>query len=331
MDLDAYLAAHRAEWERLAVLTKQRRLSGVEADELIDLYQRVGTHLSVIRTSAPDPSVVQYLSTLLARARGRAVGTRTAGWAGVSRFFVIELPLMLYRLRWWWLTIMAISYVVAAVLAIWVVRDPSVIASVTTPEQIKQLVEHDFADYYSENAATDFAFRVWTNNAWIAAVCIAGGVLGFPVIAMLWSNMINLGLMAGIMISNGRTGLFFGLILPHGLLELTAVFVAAGAGLRIFWAWVAPGGRSRLDSLSHQARSMMVVVLGLVVMLAISGVIEAFVTPSGLPTWARVGIGILAETAFFVYVFTLGRRAHRDGEDADVAIADRAAQAPVAG
>lgn len=331
MDLDAYLAAHRGEWERLAVLTKQRRLSGAEADELIELYQRVGTHLSVIRTSAPDPSVVQYLSTLLSRARGRAVGARTAGWAGVARFFVVELPLMLYRLRWWWLSIMAISYAMAAVIAIWVIRNPSVIASVATPEEIKQLVEHDFADYYSEYAATDFAFRVWTNNAWIAAVCIGGGVLGFPVVLMLWSNMLNLGLMAGIMISAGRADVFFGLITPHGLLELTAVFVAAGAGLRIFWAWVAPGPLSRMDSLSRQGRSMMVVVLGLVVMLAVSGVIEAFVTPSGLPTWARVGIGVLAETAFLVYVFTLGRRADRDGEDADVAIEDRSAQAPVAG
>lgn len=331
MDLDAYLTAHRAEWERLAALTKQRRLSGAEADELLELYQRVGTHLSVIRTGAPDPSVVQYLSTLLARARGRAVGTRTAGWAGVARFFVIDLPLMLYRLRWWWLTIMAISYAIAAIIAIWIIREPSVIATVATPDQIKQLVDHDFADYYSEYAATDFAFRVWTNNAWVAAACIGGGILGFPVVLMLWSNMLNLGVMAGILIANGKAAVFFGLIIPHGLLELTAVFVAAAAGLRIFWAWVAPGNRSRLDSLSHYGRSMMVVVLGLVVVLAVSGVIEAFVTPSGLPTWARIGIGVLAETAFLVYVFTLGRRADRDGEDADLPAADQAARAPVAG
>lgn len=331
MDLDAYVAAHHAEWTRLGELVKRRRLSGAEADELLDLYQRVGSHLSVIRTSAPDPSVVQYLSTLLTRARTRALGARTSSWSDLARFFVVSLPLILYRLRWWWLGIMALSFGAAAVIAIWIIRDPAVSAQIGTPEEIKQLVDHDFADYYSQYAARDFAFRVWSNNVWVAAACIGGGILGFPVILMLWQNTVNLGVMAGLMIANGKANVFFGLILPHGLLELTAVFVAAGAGLRIFWSWVAPGGQSRSASLGQTARSMMVVVLGLVVVLGVSGVIEAFVTPSGLPTWARVGIGLIAEAGFLAYVFTLGRRADHAGESADLTAEDLSAEAPVAG
>ena len=46
--------------------------------------------------------------------------------------------------------------------------------------------------------------------------------------------------------------------------------------------------------------------------------IEAFVTPSGLPTWARVGIGLLAEAVFFAYVFVLGRAAFRRGQTGDL-------------
>ena len=82
---------------------------------------------------------------------------------------------------------------------------------------------------------------MWTNNAWVAAVCLAGGALGVPVVYMLWQNISNLGLIGGLMADHNRLDLFFGMILPHGLLELTAVFVAAGAGLRMFWAWVEPG------------------------------------------------------------------------------------------
>ena len=111
------------------------------------------------------------------------------------------------------------------------------------------------------------------------------------------------------MIQHDRGSLFFGLILPHGLLELTAVFVAAGVGLRLFWAWVDPGARTRVQSVAHEGRSAAAVALGLVLVLLVSGVIEAFVTPSGLPTWARIGIGVVAEAAFFAYVFVLGRRA----------------------
>jgi hypothetical protein len=50
----------------------------------------------------------------------------------------------------------------------------------------------------------------------------------------------------------------------------------------------------------------------------VSGVIEAFVTPSPLPTWARIGIGAIAEAAFLSYVLILGRRAVRAGRTADI-------------
>ena len=84
MDLDAFVAAHRGEWERLDELTRQRRLTGADADEILDRYQRVATHLSMIRSTAPDASLVGYLSMLLARARSRAAGTRTARNSGIA-------------------------------------------------------------------------------------------------------------------------------------------------------------------------------------------------------------------------------------------------------
>ena len=111
------------------------------------------------------------------------------------------------------------------------------------------------------------------------------------------------------MIGHDRAGLFFGLILPHGLLELTAVFVAAAVGLRLFWSWVEPGpAHAAARPSPHEGRTAVAIALGLVVVLLVSGVIEGFVTPSGLPTWARIGIGVVAESAFLAYVFVLGRR-----------------------
>lgn len=330
MDLDAYIAAHRAEWQRLDELTRTRRLTGAQADEVLDLYQRVATHLSTIRSTAPDPSTVQYLSTLLARTRNRTSGTRTSAWSDLGRFFVDTFPAMLYRTRWWWGVTTALNLLVALAIGWYVARDPNVQSAFMSPEMADQVVNHDFEDYYSEFAAHEFAARVWTNNAWVAALCIAFGVLGAPVIYVLWQNVLNLGVMGGVMAGHGKASLFFGLITPHGLLELTAVFVAAGAGLRLFWSWIEPGARTRMQSLAAETRATMTIVLGLVVVLFISGLIEAFVTPSGLPTWARIAIGVVAEIAFLTYVFTLGRWAALRGETGDVDAADQAAHDPVA-
>ena len=318
MDLDAYVAAHGAEWQRLDALARKRRLSGAEADELVERYQQVATHLSVVRTSAPDPSLVAHLSSLLARARNRAVGGRTGTWRGVRLFFVDRFPAALYRLRWWWLSTLVVNVVVTGVMMWWLLDHPIVEQSLLSPAEVDRLVEHDFENYYSEYAASHFATQVWVNNAWVTGLCLALGVLGFPVIYLLFQNMANVAIIGSIMIRHDHGAHFWGLLLPHGLLELTAVFVAAGVGLKLFWSWVEPGELTRAQSLAREGRTAGTVALGLVAVLFVSGVIEAFVTPSGLPTAARLGIGLTAEAVFFAYVFVLGRDAVRRGQTGDL-------------
>jgi uncharacterized membrane protein SpoIIM required for sporulation len=152
----------------------------------------------------------------------------------------------------------------------------------------------------------------------VAALCIAFGILGLPVVYLLYNNIENLAVIGSIMHRHGHGQEFWGLILPHGLLELTAVFVAGGVGLKLFWSWVEPGELTRTQSIAREGRTAGTVALGLVAVLMVSGVIEAFVTPSGLPTWARVGIGVTAELAFFAYVFVLGRQAYHRGATGDI-------------
>jgi uncharacterized membrane protein SpoIIM required for sporulation len=137
-------------------------------------------------------------------------------------------------------------------------------------------------------------------------------------VVFLVLNAFNVGVAGGLMAANDRTGLFFGLILPHGLLELTAVFVAFGLGLRLGWTLIDPGPRTRGRALAEEGRTLVAGALGLALVLFVSGLIEGFVTPSGLPTWARVGIGIVAELLFFAWVFGPGRRAARAGVTGDL-------------
>jgi uncharacterized membrane protein SpoIIM required for sporulation len=331
VDLDAYVAAHHAQWERLEQLVRRRRLSGAEADELLDLYQRVSTHLSVVRSASPDPSVVAHLSSLLARARLATAGRRTGSWRALRTFFTETFPGGLYRLRHWWITVALVNVGIALAVGAYAYANPRVWTTVMSPDEIESFVGTDFEQYYSEYAHLDFTGLVWTNNAWVSAQVIALGILGLPVVLILAQNVLNVGIAGALMSYHGRTGLFFGLILPHGLLELTAIFVAGAVGLRIFWAWVSPGPVPRLQSLAHEARTAVGMALGLAVVLFVSGVIEGFVTPSGLPTWARVTIGLVAETVFLLYVFVVGRAAYRRGATGDVASRDAGDLVPVAG
>ncbi|MER5648573.1 stage II sporulation protein M [Streptosporangium sp. NPDC002524] len=320
MDIDAFVTAHRPAWDRLENLVRRRgSLDGAEVDELVDLYQRVATHLSLVRSASADPILVGRLSALVARARSAVTGAHTPAWREFVRFFTVSFPVVAYRARWWWLATSVAFLLVATVVAVWVGENPGVQAAIATPEEITQLVEHDFADYYSENPATSFAGQVWVNNAWLSMqVIIMSVLLGLPIPYVLWENALNVAVSAGLMASRGKLDIFFGLITPHGLLELTAVFLAAAVGMRLGWTVVDPGPRRRAEAIAEQGRAVMSVALGLIVVLLVSGLIEGLVTPSGLPTWARIGIGVFAEAAFLAYVIFFGRRAVAAGESGDV-------------
>lgn len=322
MDIDVFVAAHQAEWDRLTELLRRgTRLHGAEADELVTLYQRAATHLSVVRSTAPDPVLVGRLSSLVARARAAVTGAPSPTWRELGRFFARGLPAAMYHSRRWWAATALVFLLVCGVIAAWVAGDPQVQATIAAPEEIRAMTRPggEFETYYSSNPAASFAAQVWANNAWVAAGALMLGVLlGVPVVLILVINAANLGVAAGLMVAAGRADVFFGLVTPHGLLELTAVFVAAGTGLRLGWTVVDPGRLTRAEALARQGRTVVAIALGLVCVLLVSGVIEAFVTPSGLPTAARIGIGVLAELAFLAYVFVLGRRAALAGETGDL-------------
>jgi hypothetical protein len=229
VDVDAYVAAHQAEWDRLDdLVARRRRLSGDEVDELVTTYQRATTHLSALRTAGHDPALVARLSTRVARARSAVTGAHSPSWRSVGRFAVVSFPVMAYRARWWWLGTAAGSLLVALVMGLWIARSPAVQASLLPRAAAAQLVRHEFRDYYSQYAATSFAARVWTNNAWVAAESLTFGILlGVPTLLVLFENAANIGIDGGLMFAHGRGVEFFALILPHGMLELSAVFLAA--------------------------------------------------------------------------------------------------------
>lgn len=313
MDVDAYSYAHRQSWFRLDQLARKRKLSGAEADELVVLYRRTSQQLARLQSHSNDPQLVAGLSAILTRARVRVVGTRSGTWAQIGRFFTHTFPAAVYRAWPWWAGVATAFVAVAAGLGTWIEGSGRAREFFGLPEDHASLTGPGgaFETYYTEHPNEAFAAQVWTNNSWVAAIALFTGVLILPAVYLLFMNALNVGISAGLMADAGRLDAFFGFILPHGTLELTAVFVAGGAGLQLGWTLIDPGRLSRLEAVARQGRATAAIALGLVAVLFVSGLLEGFVTPSGLPTPVRVSIGFFAEALFLAYVFVLGRRAAR--------------------
>jgi len=319
VDIDRYIASNGPVWAQLAELTgrAQRgvgRLSAAELDELVRLYQRVATHLSYAQTYYRDPALTAKLSGLVARSAAVVYGTRPRSLRAVGRFFTSTFPAAVWHLRRFVLAATLLSLVPALALGIWIGRSTAAVEALGPPAVREAYVNHDFEDYYSSEPAGAFASKVFSNNVQVAFYAFALGILGCVGTAwVLVSNGAQLGLVAGLFAAAGQSPKFWGLVLPHGLLELTSVFVAGGAGLRLGWTLIDPGDRSRATALAEEGRRAVVVVIGLIVAFAAAGSIEGFVTGRPWPTFLRVGIGVVAEAAFLAYVAVLGRAAAASG------------------
>lgn len=331
MDLDAYSAAHREEWDELARLGSKRHLTGAEADDLIDRYQGGATQLSAIRATVGQSVQGDRLSLGLSRARLQFTGASANVLSRVPAFFAAALPAALYRIRWLSLAVAAATALVAVLYGVWAATTPGVLENVGTEEFRRKLVEEDFVGYYSEHGMGSFSALVWSNNAWLAAQCIAFGILGVFAPYLLFSNAQNLGMTGGLMASYDRLDVFFLYIAPHGQLELYSIFVAGAAGIRIFWAWVAPGARTRGQALAEDARALFTVAIGLAIALFVSGVVEGFVTRQDWPWVVKIGIGTVALAGFLAYQWIAGRRAHRAGQTGDLDEFESGARRIVAG
>ncbi|MBC8140718.1 MAG: stage II sporulation protein M, partial [Armatimonadetes bacterium] len=181
------------------------------------------------------------------------------------------------------------------------------------PANLRLVVPGQFADndsYYAEREANPqynapdeakpaFAAGLMTNNIRVAILAFGAGTLGgFPTLFLLFYNGMPLGGLAMQQHLAGRDVLFWSLILPHGVIELTAIIISGAGGMIIGHALVAPGERSRKEALTIAGRDAVRLLLGTVPLFIAAGFIESFITPSAVPKEHKLGFA--AQTAGFL-------------------------------
>ncbi len=329
VDLDRYLATHKPGWERLAELSRHgrrgtKKLDDVQIAELVQLYQRTSSNLSYVRTYYQDPALVSYLTRLVSTAGSVIYGTRARTWRILADFFVNTFPAAVWRARWYVVVSAALLIVPALVTGIWVAHSPDALNAIASPAAQRALVDTEFESYYESERASQFASHVFTNNIGVAITAFASGVLlCLPTVYILITNGASIGVAGGLFAAYDQQAKFWGLISPHGMLEISSVIIAGAAGLQIGWSLIAPGDRSRDLALREEGRRIVTIVLGLIPAFAVAGLIEGFVTGQPWPTWERVGIGAVVEVAFVSYLVIRGRRASQAGFTGSIGETDK--------
>ena len=321
MDLDRYMIANQNSWNRLSHLTEIARkspknLKTHERTELMNLYQKTATQLSYIKTHFKDPALVSQLTEKVAKANSVIYHQNTNFAKSVSDFFTTHFPAAVWQLRYYILTSAALLLIPWIAGGYWLGANPDLIETyfgVSNGDQ-QSLVAEEFEAYYSTGAAEGFFSVIALNNIAVSLYALAGGILlGLGTVFILLTNGVNIGVALGIFIDANEQSKFWRLILPHGLLEITAIIVAGGAGLALGWALLKPGEKTRSQAFSDQAQRCITIVLGLSTCFLLAALIEAYVTPSILPDAVRIVIGLLALFAYLYYWTIYGRKANQAG------------------
>ena len=319
----------RVRWENLADLLEALRRRGArgmataDLKQLARLYRQVTIDLSRARAAGDDPSLVAYLNALAARAHGLLYAPRPPELRPVLAFVLTGFPRGFRRCSGAVAAAAAVFLGTALASALAVAREPELAYSLYDEQAVEYenlRLEKQSGEYrgnFTFPAAQSplFAALIIANNVRVAALAFALGALAVaPGVLLLAYNGRMLGTLTGLVWNAGFLLDFYSLILTHGVLELTAICVAGGGGLRLGWALAAPGALPRRDALRAAAGDSFGLLAGAALLLVPAGLIEGYVTPH-FPAPARWSVAGASALFLLLYLGLAGRRPARAAAD----------------
>jgi uncharacterized membrane protein SpoIIM required for sporulation len=313
--IDDFVAARRERWERLEALIAQAlgrkgsRLSADELELLGRLYRQTTSDLAIARRDFPRDRVTRYLESLVSRSHPVVYRPESREWSSVARFVTHVFP-QAFRESWRFTLVAFTLFAIPFVLAMFgTLIDPTIGRIVMPPSDFVDQVERGQTWLEIEREQRPLAASlIATNNIQVTFLAFAGGVLfGLGTVYVLINNGLMIGAVAGLATTYGLGEDLLGFVSPHGGIELTVIFIAGGAGLRLGYALLRPGFSTRRQALTSAAERAIVLMGGCVPLLVLAGAIEGFVSPSGLPTSTKLAIGAFNLVVLFLYLLLSGR------------------------
>jgi uncharacterized membrane protein SpoIIM required for sporulation len=313
MDERVFINKKRVSWERLSLIverTKQIGLRGLSQEELPalgSLYRRAASDRAYARAQGANPNLILYLNELVGNAHGVIYEEKTGGWARVGRFLASGLPAVLRRRMPFIIAAIVISFLGGA-LAYLLVRQNQNHLDLFLPAQFKSSFhawKHGFSDHgdISVGQGVAFSSMLMTNNTQVGIITFATGITLLLPCYLLFTNGATLGALVAVVQPTGYLTSMWAGILPHGVCELSAIFICGGAGLAIGWSWVAPGLHSRKDALVLAGQDAVRMMVGTVPLFIIAGLIEGNISHSSLPHWVKFTLAGLQFAALIFYIY----------------------------
>jgi len=322
-DINQFLARRQPAWRRLetllATVEKEglRTLSAAEVREFGILYRRTSSELVSARSKTANAELLQYLNDLVARAYAQVYRSRRFRATDVVTLYRLGFP-RLFRHAWKY-NALAAALLAGALAFGWEMnrRDPAGAYYMLPAELVRNIplmreqwkgqVGHDIGP----EAMALLSSFIMTHNIVIGLGAFAGGIgLGLPTLYLLLQTGAMLGILGEAMSGAETAVVFWSLILPHGIVEISAICVMGGAGFVLAGALLAPGRRSRRDALVERGRVAVLLALGGAGMLVAAGLIEGFVTPPAfLPPWFKLLFALLTLAGEVLYFARAGRGA----------------------
>ena len=309
---DRFITQRKNAWQRLEDLLKMldaaslRRLKKDEVKELGRIYRRTASDLAIARAESRDPRLVNYLNSLVIRAHGRIYRADAQGGRRIRLFFTRELP-QTFRRTWRYTFLAFMVFGIFAVFGfIGTHYDPEFSELVGVDPAFRELyIETKTPWWESLNESNqEGASYIMTNNIMVTIYTFSFGALcGIGTLFYLAYNGANLASVLALTYRAGFGNELVTFMVGHGVIELSCIFIAGGAGLLIGSAILMPGDLTRADALKTRGMEAVRLMMGVAIFLVVAGIIEGFVSP--LPIDARIKYAVAAITGVALYSYLL--------------------------
>ncbi|MFM9839870.1 MAG: stage II sporulation protein M [Cyclobacteriaceae bacterium] len=303
----AFIKQNNARWQEFEKLLAAGALT---PEKKADVFIQLTDDLSFSRTQYPQSETTQYLNQLTSKIHQHIYTTKKEEQSRFITFWTREMPMLFASLQKPMLYSFLITMIATTIGAVSTISDDTFVRLILGDGYVNMTLQNikdgNPTGVYANADQVNMFFAITFNNIKVSFIAFAAGIiLSFGTGYILFSNGIMLGTFFSLFYQHNLLFDSIFVVMLHGTLEISAIILAGGAGLRMGNSILFPSTYSRMDSFKMGAKDGLKVVMGLMPIFIVAGFIESFVTRyANMPILIK-GTIILASLIFILFYFLI--------------------------